>query len=228
MKITVEGIELELSRKRIKNINLSVHPDGRVSVSAPCNVSLERIEAFVASKADWIRTHLEDVPPNSPDSCFLDGDTVKLFAKSYVIRLDSSLPRGSAEISSDAIVIGASAEDPPGLRERAVDELLRRELSLEIEYLLPIWEERTGLASSSWGIRKMKTRWGSCNTQKRSITFALELAKKDQGCIEYVILHELAHLCEANHGERFKAILDEYMPDWREIKQRLNRGESKG
>lgn len=107
-------------------------------------------------------------------------------------------------------------------RFESVDGNDREYLKSEIERLLPVWEKKTGLYSTSWHIRDMTSRWGSCNTQTGRLCFNLQLAKKSTECIEYVILHELAHLKVPNHGSEFKAILDAYMPNWREIRKKMN------
>ena len=221
MKINAGGIEIELTRKNIKNINLSVRPDGSVRVSAPYHVPTERIEKFVASKYDWIISHLEDIPKRE-ESTLARGERIFVFGKEYALCYSGESSKG-AYVLGNELVLPINESAPYEMREAAVEDFFRRELALEISYLMPIWQERTGLVASKWNIVKMKTRWGSCNSKSRSIHFALELAKKPPECIEYVILHELAHLREANHSERFKAILDEYMPNWRSLKQKLNR-----
>ena len=102
-----------------------------------------------------------------------------------------------------------------------ISEAERAELKARIARFLPLWVERTGLVPSAWRVRSMKTRWGSCNTRTRSINFALELARKDDECLNYIILHELAHIRVPNHGPQFQALLDRYMPDWRRIRKKL-------
>lgn len=169
-------IEYKLTRKKIKRINLYVKaPDGRVEVTAPLLTPRLVIDAFVRSKADWIR-------------------------------------KKQAQITAKA-----AAERP----EIPISEAERAELKARIAKLLPLWVERTGLVPSRWQVRSMKTRWGSCNTRTHSINFALQLARKDDECLNYIILHELAHIKVPNHGPAFKAILDSYMPDWRRIRRKL-------
>lgn len=171
-RIVVDGIEIELTRKRIKNINLRVKPPkGKVLVSAPLLTPESSIRRFVSSKKDWI----------------IDAQK----------RASQSMP---AQFTR---------ED-------------RKSLENRVSVLLPKWESITGLYSDSWHIRNMTTRWGSCSILKKRICLALQLAAKPDECLEYVILHELAHLKEAGHGPKFKSILDFYMPDWRERRKKLN------
>lgn len=104
-----------------------------------------------------------------------------------------------------------------------LDERDRAFLREEIGRLLPKWEERTGLHCSCWQIRDMKTRWGSCNTRTGKLWFALMLARQPEECVEYVVLHELAHLYEPSHNARFWAFLDLHMPEWREIRRKMRK-----
>ena len=170
-------IEYTLIRKRKKKrITLYVKPpDGRVEVTAPWLAPKSVIDAFVLSKADWIR------------------------AKQAQIQTKTDRNEDLGPIT----------------------EAEREALRARIERLMPVWVQKTGLEPSVWRIRSMKTRWGSCNTKTRSINFALELARKDDDCLNYIILHELAHISVPNHGPEFKAILDRYMPEWREVRKKL-------
>ncbi len=215
MKLYIDGIEVELVRKSVKNINLTVlPPDGRVRVSAPHFVPEVKIFDFVSSKSDWIREKREQLASLDIRECeYKDGDTLFVLGKPYILRLKS----GRETLLSDGEIFICERDT-----EHYYNEYLRECLADEIEFLLPIWEERTGLYPSAWSIKNMRTRWGSCNTVTGKIWFSLGLGKKDPECIEYVILHELTHLCERGHGERFRAIMDEYMPAWRDVKQKLN------
>ena len=221
MKIYVDDIEVELVRKSVKNINLSIlPPDGRVRVSAPHFVPEARIREFIQAKADWIREKRADMSTRQREKCeYKEGDTLYVFGTPYRLSLSPASKRGSVTLYEGEIVIGAANGEEA---EYYYNEFLRKELFREIGFLLPIWEERTGLHPSSWSIKNMSTRWGSCNTETKKIWFSLGLGRKTSDCIEYVILHELCHLRERGHGERFRALMDEYMPAWRTIKHKLN------
>lgn len=188
----IRGIEVEIIRKKVKNINLAVlPPDGHVRVSVPVALSEERIEEFIAGKAEWIRLHQERVI------------------------------KRAAQRESD------SKLNAPELTDQERKQILaeyREILAPKIERYIKVWEERTGLYSSAWQLRDMKTRWGSCSPRSGKIRFSLRLAEKPDECIEYVVLHELAHLKVPNHGADFKALLSRYMPDWRERQKRLQTG----
>ena len=120
------------------------------------------------------------------------------------------------------IALALKGEATPEKRKAILDGWLRERLKTEIEHVLPLWSARTGLVPSEWTIRNMTSRWGSCNTKTGKITLNLQLVHYPTVCLEYVILHELAHLNERGHGPAFKAILDANMPDWKARKKRLN------
>lgn len=180
MELVIDGIPVEVSRKKIKNMYLYVKPpEGRVSVSAPLRMSGSEIARFVRQKRSWIERRQQ------------------AYRRQYE----------EQDLGENGV--------------RPLDERDRAFLREEISRLLPKWEERTGLHCSSFQIRDMKTRWGTCNTRTGKLWFALMLARQPQECVEYVILHELAHLYEPSHNARFKAFLDVHMPEWREIRRRM-------
>lgn len=171
-KLTVNEIEISLTRKKIKNINLRIKgPDGNVEVSAPLLCPEAVIIRFVQSRTDWI-----------------------LKKQQETIRRSEALTR---EPTTEDLL------------------LLKKRISPMVSY----WELRTGLHPMQWRLRKMKSVWGTCNTKTGVITFNSHLAFKNDEFLNYVVLHEMAHLKEASHGEKFKSILDQYMPEWRSIRK---------
>lgn len=186
----IQELEIEVIRKNVKNINLTVlPPDGRVRVSIPFTLSEERLAEFLCSKTDWIRVHRQKV------------------------------------IERAAKKEAGSALRNPEMSEEERKELIKRYREIlrpKLEEYLAFWRRQTGLHPERWQIRDMKTRWGSCNPRTKKLWFSVGLAEKPDECIEYVVLHELAHLKIANHGADFKAFLSQFMPDWRERQKQLN------
>lgn len=224
-EFTVGGIPIELQRKKIKNLHLYVlPPDGKVRVSAPLRLSGERIAEFVSSKLDWIHRQQAKLAdkPQVPVPVYQTGETVFLFGKPFPLSVECGDGKTSVHQEEEFVILhirqGSTAEQ----RKTAVNEWYRALLKEKITLLLPEWERITGLYSDSWQIKNMKTRWGTCNTQTKKIWLNLRLAEKPVECLEYVILHELAHLKVAGHGKDFEAVLNRYMPDWRERRERLN------
>jgi predicted metal-dependent hydrolase len=223
--IIVAGIEATILRKKVKNLRVTiVPPDGTVRVSAPKLMPEAIIRAFLAEKADWIRTHAAKVRESHRDEpkAFADGETVRLFGQAYPLAVRSGQKKNGAALDGGRIVLSLRGDVPPEKREAILNAWLRDRLKAEIEYLLPLWSDYTGLLPAEWTVRDMTSRWGSCNTKTKKITLNLQLVHYPLICLEYVILHELCHLKVRGHGPDFKALLDRFMPDWKARKKLLN------
>ena len=220
----IDGIGVRIDRKKIKNMHLYVKPpDGVVSVSAPLRMSAVTIERFVRAKIGWVRKQQENFArqPRQAPRRYVSGETLYLWGKQYFLQVDYG-NRYSLSLSGDSAMLIVRNGSTIAQRENFVREWYRELLKEEITRTLPKWEAATGLKSDSWQTRYMTSKWGTCNISKRKIWFNLELAKKPIECLEYIILHELAHLRVRNHNAAFAALLDKHMPFWREVKKRLN------
>lgn len=225
MQILVSNIPVEVVKKKIKNMHLSVlPPDGKVRVSAPETLSDESIILFVRTKIGWIKKQQEifELQPRQSERQYVSGETLYVWGRQYFLQVEYSYRGNSLVLSGDKAILTVRKESTPKQRETFVNEWYRSLLKAEVEKYLPKWERITGLKCSSWQSKYMTTKWGTCNTSTRKIWLNLQLAKKPIECLEYVILHELAHLEVKNHGPKFVAILDQYMPYWREYKKQLN------
>ena len=225
MQIEISGITIDIQKKNIKNMHLAVlPPDGKVRVSAPMHLSDESIAMFVRTKLGWIKKQQEKyaLQPRQSEREFISGETLYVFGKQYFLRVMYSYKGNSLVLNGNEAVLTVRKESTARQREAFVNEWYRDLLKEKISIYLPKWEQITGLYCDSWQTKYMIIRWGTCNTNTRKIWFNLQLAKKPIECLEYVILHELAHLKVKNHGKDFIAILDMYMPYWRETKKLLN------
>ena len=225
MEIIVSNISVEVIRKNIKNMHLSVlPPDGRVRVSAPTQLTDEAITMFVRTKLGWIKKQQEKFQqqPRQSERQYVSGETLYVWGKQYFLQVEYSYKGNAFTLSGDTAILTVRKESSPKQRESFVNEWYRNRLKQEVAKYLPKWEKTTGLYCSSWQSKYMTTKWGTCNPTSKKIWLNLQLAKKPIECLEYVILHELAHLKVHNHGPEFTAILDQYMPYWREHKRRLN------
>ena len=224
-QITVAGIRATVIRKKVKNLRVTIlPPDGTVRVSAPKHMPEMLIRAFLAEKADWIRTHSEKVRKshaNEPKQ-FADGETVRLFGQVYPLAVREHQKKNSVMPEAGRIVLSLKGDLPKEKRKAVLNEWLRERLKAEIEHYLPLWSDYTGLVPSEWAVRDMTSRWGSCNTKTGKINLNLRLVHYPLPCLEYVILHELCHLRVRGHGADFKALLDRFMPDWKARKKLLN------
>ena len=225
MVLDISGIPIEVCKKKIKNMHLYVKPpNGKVTVSAPLSMSDEAIERFVRTKASWIKWQVGkfDAQPRQSEREHISGETLYVWGKRYYVRTEYG-NKNSLVLSGDKALLCVRKESTAAQRENFIREWYREQLKNEIARLLPKWERITGLTCAGWQTKYMVTRWGTCTARTRKIWFNLQLAKKTPECLEYIILHELLHLVEKNHNEQFVALMDKYMPMWKEIKATLNR-----
>ncbi len=212
----INGIEITVIRKRIKNMHLRVKTDGSVVVSAPLYLSQKDVESFVSSHEDWIRSHLDSIKPAfSPD--YTSGETIKIAGEDHKLQIRQG--KGEALLSGDDLIIYVKDPSLKENREKAVKKFLRNDLLSRIDKLYAEVCEKTNLSPSEISIRDMKTRWGSCNTQTHKIWICLSLAHFNDKFLSYVMYHEFTHLLYRGHGADFKAFLSRVCPDWREIRK---------
>jgi predicted metal-dependent hydrolase len=222
--LNISDIPIEIYKKSIKNMHLYVKPpDGSVTVSAPLSMSDTAIERFVRTKISWIKRQIGkfDNQPRQSQREYVSGETLYVWGKQYYVQTEYG-NKNSLILSGDMAILTVRKESTAEQRDNFVREWYRELLKIEITRVLPKWEEKTDLKASSWQTKYMTSRWGTCNKKTGKIWLNLQLAKKTPQCLEYVILHELVHLVEKNHNERFISLMDKYMPMWREVKTTLN------
>jgi len=225
MQINISGISVEVEKKNIKNLHLYVKPpNGNVIVSAPFEMDNSAIEVFIRTKLGWIRKQIAKYKDQErfSERQYVSGETIYIWGKQYYLIFRPSTKNNFFEIQGNKVILSMKAESTVEQREKYVREQFRSILKKEIEAFLPRWEQITNLKCESWQIKYMTTRWGTCNPIKKKLWFNLQLVQKPIECLEYVILHELAHLEEKTHGEGFIAIMNNYMPHWREVRKLLN------
>jgi predicted metal-dependent hydrolase len=225
MRITIDGIPVDVTKKAIKNLHLYVKPpDGHVTVSAPRGMSDEAIQQFVRSKIDWIKSHREkfDHQPPKGQREYVSGETLSVWGKHLFLQVEYGTGKNTLILLGDRAILTVRQDSTTAQRGAFVNEWYRGLLKAEIARRLPRWENNTGLHCDGWQTKYMTTRWGTCNTKKKKIWLNLQLAKKTPVCLEYVILHELLHLAERSHNARFVGLMDQYMPYWRDVKKELN------
>jgi predicted metal-dependent hydrolase len=224
MTLHISGIPVEVHKKPIKNMHLYVKPpNGDVMVSAPIAMRDEAIERFVRTKVGWIKKQVVKFAdqPRQTEREYVSGETLYVWGKRYYLQTQCG-NKNLLVLSGDKAVLTIRKERTAEQREHFIREWYRDLLKSEIARLLPKWENKTGLRASTWKIKYMITRWGTCKPDVGKIWLNLQLAKKTLECLEYVILHELVHLVERSHNERFVALMDKHMPMWREAKATLN------
>ena len=223
-----ENIMVEIVRKKVKHINLSVHPpDGRVKISAPSGCKNETLHQFIRSKMDWIRRQQEKMKAGQvrPEAKFETGELHWHNGIPYLLQVLVGSQARVEPVNDQTLVLTVKAGFTKEQREKLLKEWYRSELKERIPSLLDKWEVITGLKANDWGVKQMKTRWGTCNIRDKRIWINLQVAKHPQECLEYIILHELIHLKEKCHNARFYSLLDHYMPRWQDYRKKLKENE---
>jgi predicted metal-dependent hydrolase len=225
-QITVNGLQVRVFRKAIKNLHLGVYPPhGRVRVAAPLRVSDDAVRMAVIGKLGWIkrqRAKFKGQPRQSARE-MVSGESHYFLGRRYRLRVESG-QRSAASVMLKKSVIELRVPAGTGVqqRERVLNRWYRQQLKAMMPPLVQKWQARLGVQIGEWRIKKMKTRWGACNAEARRIWLNLELVKKPAQCLEYIVAHEMVHLMERNHNNRFVAILGKHLPQWRLHRQQLN------
>ena len=225
--IEVRGLPIEIVRKDIKNLHVGVYPPvGRVRIATPLHLNDEAVRLAVVSRLGWIRRQQANFNQQQRQSNreFSPGESHYFQGRRYrlnVIEHDGNtlvhLP--NSRTINLFVAVGTNGEK----REAALQQWYRRQLRKQIPSLLAKWQARLGVTVSEVRIRKMKTRWGSCNSSAGRIWLNVELAKKSPSCLEYILVHEMLHLLERRHNQRFRLLIDTVMPTWRLHREELNR-----
>ncbi len=225
--LSVNGIAVQVVRKDIKNLHLAVYPpDGHVRVAVPNHITDDNVRLAVVSKLSWIKKQQRDFidQPRQSERQFISGECHYHFGKRCRLELIERVGRHEVVLKQSGklkmfVAPGTTIDN----KLKLLNEWRRSELKVRILELLEKWQPIVGESVAHWGIKKMKTKWGSCNIDARRIWLNLELAKKPAECLEYILVHELVHLLERHHNDRFKELLDKFLPSWRASRQILNK-----
>lgn len=221
----VSGVEIEVIKKDIKNMHLSVLPPmGQVRISAPLNASDDAIKLFAITKIAWVKKQIVKFKnqPRQSEREYISGESHYLWGRRYRLQIKPATKANKVEIKANKLILTVRENSSQLQREKVMNEWYRNELKERIPSLIAKWEPIIGVKINSWGVKNMKTRWGTCNTKDKRIWINLQLAKKPVNCLEYVVVHELVHLLEKNHTQAFVDYMDKFLPDWRLTKDELN------
>lgn len=226
-RLDVRGTAVEVVRKPIRHLHLGVHPpDGRVRVAAPAHVDDDAVRLAVVTRLGWIRRRRAEFERQARQSRreLVTGESHYVDGRRY--RLDVVERAGPPAVrltGNTRLTLQVRPGTGRDARDAVLQRWYRRRLSLRLPVLLAKWEPRVGVAAADVRIRRMKTRWGSCNPDARRIWLNSELARKAPACLEYVMVHELVHLIERRHTARFGSLMDRFLPRWRAHRDELNR-----
>lgn len=228
--LKLHGMTINLQFKLVKNITLRIKENGGIFLTVPVGMSVSEVQQFLESKEQWLRQKLQLVlqAQQKQDKKYsmgelpFDGQHVWLWGRCLPAHfLLSSKKHGTYEVQSDAVNFYYRSELNNEAKCAFVEFFYKQELAGIGEQLLQAWEKKMGVRHTGLKVHRMKTRWGSCNVRTGSINLNTLLACWPQECLEYIVVHELAHLHEANHSPRFHAIVERYLPEWRERKKML-------
>jgi len=225
-KLKLGNITIDIIKKDIKNMHLSVHPPtGRVRISAPRRLDMDTIRIFAISKLNWIKKHQTNIKNQQREAPrdYVNRESHYFRGRRYLLKIIEHNAPPKVELKHSTIELYVRPKSDRNKRKEILDEWYRKHLKEATPPLIEKWEKKMGVRVNEFGIKKMKTKWGTCNRQAKRIWLNLELAKKPPECLEYIIVHEMVHMLERNHTDRFIRLMNKFMPKWRFYRDELNR-----
>ena len=225
-ELQLGNITIDVEKKDIKNIHLSVYPpNGKVRIAAPEYMELDTIRVFAINKLEWIKKQqatFKNQVRETPRE-YIEKESHYFQGERYLLNVIEHDAKAKVLLNHNTIELYVRPNTSTEKRKSILDEWYRAEMKKIIPPLLKKWENKIGVKANDFGIKQMRTKWGSCNIISKRIWLNLELAKKPSICMEYILVHELVHLLERNHNDRFIRFMNEFMPKWRFHKDELNR-----
>jgi predicted metal-dependent hydrolase len=224
-QLKLVDIVVDVILKDIKNVHLSVYPpEGRVRISAPSHMSMDKIRVFAISKLDWIRKQQAKLQAQDRETPrdFLDRESHYVWGKRYLLEVLEGDQAPSVNLKGNKMVLQIRPQTSGDKRQEIIEDWYREQLKAEAPTLIAKWERRMDVTVDRFYVQRMKTKWGSCNPENRSIRLNTDLARKPRECLEYIVVHEMAHLLEPTHSTRFIALMDQFMTNWRHCRDQLN------
>lgn len=223
--IKLGDLAIRVTRKEIKNVHLSVHPPtGRVTISAPQRLSLDILRAFAITRLGWIRDQQRKLRAQERETRrdYVDRESHYLWGRRYLLRyIEQNVPP-SIEVRGNRLVLQVRSGTTKAQRRDLFEQWYRLQLREAVGDLIDKWQERLGVILAGVHIQRMRTKWGSCNADRRTIRLNTDLARKPRQCLEYIFVHELIHFRVRRHDERFMRLMDAHLPNWRHLRQLLN------
>jgi predicted metal-dependent hydrolase len=225
-RLTLGEIEVDVVLKDIKNVHLSVYPPtGRVRISAPERMSLNTIRVFAISKLGWIKQQQQRLRAQERETPreYVDRESHYVWGRRYLLKVIEEHGAPTVELKHSKMVVRVGPGTNDDVKRAAVARWYREQIKAAVPDLTARWEPMIGVKVERIFVQKMKTKWGSCNPDTRSIRLNTDLAKKPRECLEYIVVHEMVHLLEPTHNARFVAMMERLMPQWRLFREQLNR-----
>ena len=223
--LSVGGIDVDVIYKDIKNLHIGVYPPlGRVRVAAPQRLDDDQVRLAIVQRLSWIKRRRDELQAAERQSLreMVTGESHYVWGTRHRLKVIERPGRAHLELDGDRLLLYVPAGTTAERRRQVLDRWYRAQLRQAIPDLITKWEAIIEVKVPRWSIRRMKTKWGSCNRENGHIWFNVELAKKHPDCLEYLVVHEMTHLLERGHGERFTMLLDKFLPAWRARRDQLN------
>jgi hypothetical protein len=224
-QINLGDFTAEVVLKDIKNVHLSVYPpDGKVRISAPAHMNLDTIRVFAISRLAWIRQQqkkLRGQPRETPRE-YLERESHYVWGRRYLLKIVEEDVTSEVRLQHRSMLLRVRPGTSDEKKQAMVEEWYREQIKDAAPALIAKWEPLMGVEVARFFVQRMKTKWGSCNPDSRSIRLNTELAKKPYDCLEYIVVHEMTHLLEPTHNARFVALMDRFMPNSRMRRDQLN------
>jgi hypothetical protein len=224
-QIKLGDVTIDVVFKDIKNVHLSVYPpNGRVRISAPLRMDIDTIRVFAISRLGWIKQQQKKFQEQERETPreYLNLESHYVWGKRYLLKVIESEETPTVELKHKKMVLSVRPGTDDKKKQAIIDAWYREQLKNALPPLIAKWEPLLGVKVERFFVRRMKTKWGSCNYKARNIRLNTELVKKPQECLEYVIIHEMAHLLEPTHNSRFIMLMDRFMPKWQFYRDKLN------
>jgi predicted metal-dependent hydrolase len=225
-QIKLGGIAVDVVQKDIKNIHLSVYPPtGRVRISAPLRMDIDTIRVFAIAKLGWIKAQqnkLREQEREAPRE-YLERESHYVWGKRYLLKIAEQDAAPEVELKHNKLVLRIRSSASQVKKQEVLEAWYREQLKAALPPLIAKWESLMGVKVARCFVQKMRTKWGSCSHAAGNIRINTDLAKKPPECLEYIVVHEMAHLLEPTHNGRFVALMDQFMPKWKFYKEQLNR-----
>ena len=225
-QIELGEIAVDVVKKDIKNIHLSVYPPaGKVRISAPLRMDLDTIRVFAITKLGWIKSQQQKLREQERETPreYLDRESHYVWGKRYLLKVIEKDAAPEVELKHNKMILQIRPATSDRRKQEVLEAWYREKLKEAVSPLIAKWEPLMGVKVERFFVQKMKTKWGSCSTGSSSIRLNTDLAKKPPECLEYIVVHEMAHLLEPTHNTRFISLIDQFMPKWRFYKDQLNR-----
>lgn len=223
--LTVRGIDVDVVYKDIKNLHIGVYPPfGRVRVAAPRRLDGDHIRLAVIQRLEWIRRQREQFRSAARQSEreMTTGESHYVWGVRRRLKVVERPGRAHVEVDGERMLLYVPAGTSVDRRRELLDRWYREQLRRAIPELIAKWEPVLAVTVRRWSIRRMRSKWGSCNRETGHVWFNVELAKKHPDCLEYIVVHEMAHYLERHHGTRFATLMDGFLSNWRNLRDQLN------